>query len=145
MDNTTTTAVPNPPETTSQLIRQVRKYTRRNKGADDKIRIILEGMKREVSISDLCRQEKISPAIYYNWLRDFMEAGKARLKGDTVRSATKGDVEDLKGENERLKILLAEQMLRRDLQRICEAPRRVERRFPGAGLKLRNRRRRQPR
>jgi len=72
MDNTTTTAVQDPPETTSQLICQVRKYTRRNKGADDKIRIILEGMKREVSISDLCRQEK--KMLYYN-------AGKKRNDG----------------------------------------------------------------
>jgi len=100
-----------PPETVAGLIRKVRKYTRHKVTSEDKIRIILEGMKREVSIADLCRQEKINPAIYYSWLKDFMEAGKARLKGDSLREANRDEVIQLKQENEQLKVLMAEQML----------------------------------
>jgi len=111
MDSTTNTAVKSPPETVSQLIRQVRKYTRHKMAAEDKIRIILEGMKREVSVADLCRKEKISPAIYYNWLKDFMEAGKRRLQGDSRRQANEDEVNGLKKENEQLKVMIAETML----------------------------------
>jgi len=77
MEETTKTAVQDPPETAAGLIRKVRKYTRRKIGSEDKIRIILEGMKREVSIAELCRQERIKPAIYYSWLKDFMESRRS--------------------------------------------------------------------
>lgn len=90
---------------------KVRRYTRHKYSAEDKIRIILEGMKREISVMDLCRKENIPPAIYYHWVKDFMEAGKARLMGDTKRNATDGEVKNLRRENEKLKVLLAEQVL----------------------------------
>jgi transposase len=111
METATQTAVHHPPETTNQLLRQVRKYTRRKFAAEDKIRIILEGLKREVSVSELCRIERISPHIYYAWLKDFMEAGKARLKGDSKRHANTGEVDALRMENEQLKVLVAEKTL----------------------------------
>ena len=93
------------------FIGKVRRYTRRKYSAEDKIRIILEGMKREISVVELCRKEGLSPAIYYNWVKDFMEAGKARLMGDSRRNATDSEVKGLRHENERLKVILAEQML----------------------------------
>lgn len=89
----------------------VRRYTRHKYSAEDKIRIVLEGMKREISVVELCRKESITPAVYYNWVKDFMEAGKARLMGDSRRNATDGEVKNLRRENERLKVLLAEQIL----------------------------------
>lgn len=111
MENGVQTQVQDPPESAVQLIRKVRKYTRHRLSAEDKIRIILEGMKREMSVADLCRRERINPAIYYTWLKDFMEAGKCRLKGDVLREANRDEVVRLKQENERLKVLMAEQVL----------------------------------
>ena len=99
------------PGSTAKLIRNVRKATRRKFTAEDKIRIVLEGFRKEIPISDLCRKEKISSAIYYVWLKDFMEAGKSRLKGDSLRSANEQEVKHLKEENSRLKELVAEQAL----------------------------------
>jgi transposase len=99
------------PGSTRKLIRSVRKATRRKFTAEDKIRIVLEGFRKEIPISDLCRQERISSAIYYIWLKDFMEAGKSRLKGDSLRSANEQEVKNLKEENARLKELVAEQAL----------------------------------
>lgn len=98
-------------ENARTFITKVRRYTRRKYSAEDKIRIILEGMKREISVAELCRKEGISPNIYYSWVKDFMEAGKARLKGDNHRSATHNEVKNLRRENNRLKVILAEQML----------------------------------
>ena len=92
----------------ARLIRDVRRKTRRRVSAEDKIRIVLEGFRKEIQITDLCRREGISTCIYYDWLKDFMEAGKARLKGDTLRSATASEVKTLKEENARLKELVAE-------------------------------------
>ena len=99
------------PESAQAFMGKVRRYTRRKYNAEDKIRIILEGMKREVSVADLCRKEGISPNIYYIWAKDFMEAGKARLMGDNRRQATDSEVKSLRRENSRLKVILAEQML----------------------------------
>jgi len=103
------------PETAGQLIRKVRKYTRRRYTAEDKIRIVLEGVRKEISISDLCRQERIHPHIYYKWLKDFMEAGKNRLRGDTLRHANGEEVDHLKAENKRLKEMVADQLLANEL------------------------------
>ena len=91
-----------------RLIRKVRQATRRRYSAEEKIRIVMEGIRGDDSVSDLCRREGISSNVYYKWLKEFMEAGKARLKGDEKRDATRGEVEDLKRENERLKVLVAE-------------------------------------
>jgi transposase len=95
----------------AKLIREVRAQTRRRFSAEDKIRIVLEGFRKEMPVSDLCRREGISSALYYSWLKDFMEAGKARLKGDTLRDATQGEVKGLRQENARLKELVGEQAL----------------------------------
>ena len=91
-----------------RLIRKVRQSTRRRYSAEEKIRIVMEGIRGDDSISDLCRREGISSNVYYKWLKEFMEAGKARLKGDEKRDATRGEIENLKRENERLKVLVAE-------------------------------------
>lgn len=99
----------------ARLIREVKTRTRRRFSAEEKIRIVLEGFRKETPISELCRKENLSTAIYYSWLKDFMEAGKARLKGDTVRNATKSEVRELHEENDRLKMALAERVLEAEL------------------------------
>ena len=93
---------------TKQLIRDIKRITRRKFTAEEKIRIVLEGFRRDTPIRDLCRREGIKPSTYYAWLKDFMEAGKDRLTRDTVRDATRGEVQDIKRENVRLKQLVAE-------------------------------------
>jgi transposase len=93
---------------TRQFVRRVRRVTRRRFTPEEKVRIVLEGFRGEVKVSELCRREGIRPNVYYAWLKDFMEAGKVRLQADTVRDATQVEVEGLKRENERLKQLVAE-------------------------------------
>jgi len=95
-------------ETARQLIRRAKRASRRKFPAEEKIRIVMEGIRAEVSIADLCRREGIHPTIYYKWLKDFMEAGKGRLRGDARREATNDEVTQLRGENERLKQLVAD-------------------------------------
>jgi len=99
------------PGSAAKLIREVKRRTYKKVLVDDKIRIVLEGFRKELPTSDLCRRENISTAIYYSWLKDFMEAGKARLKGDGLRDATKSEVKHLREENDRLKALAGEQAL----------------------------------
>ncbi len=93
---------------TRSLIRDIRRVTRRKFTPEEKIRIVLEGFRRDTPIRDLCRREGIRPATYYAWLKDFMEAGKERLQRDTVRDATKAEVGELKRECAQLKQLVAE-------------------------------------
>ncbi len=95
-------------EETKQFVRRVRRVTRRKFTPEEKVRVVLEGFRGEVKVSELCRREGIRPNVYYAWLKAFMEAGKTRLKADTVRDATQVEVEGLKRENERLKQLVAE-------------------------------------
>ena len=85
-------------EETRGFIRQVRRVTRRKFTPEEKIRIVLEGFRHEVPIRDLCRREGIRPNVYYAWLKDFMEAGKERLARDTVRDASRAEVDSLKRE-----------------------------------------------
>ena len=99
------------PGSAAKLIREVKYKTRKRVSSEDKIRIVLEGLRGELSTSDLCRRESISTAIYYSWLKNFMEAGKARLKGDGLRDATTSEVKHLRDENSRLKELLGEAAL----------------------------------
>ena len=99
------------PGSTAQLIRRVRKATERKFSAEEKIRIVLEGFRKELPVSELCRWEGISASIYYSWLKQFMEAGKGRLKGDTLRDATSDEVKQLRQENRQLKELLGQQAL----------------------------------
>ena len=103
-----TSANQNLPQSAEQFMKQVRRQTRKKFTAEEKIRIVLEGMKREVPVSELCRREGINAAAYYSWVKCFMEAGKSRLKGDSLRDANRDKVQKLKRENEQLKTLLGE-------------------------------------
>jgi len=94
------------------VVRDIRRNTRRKYTSEEKIRIVLEGLKGEVSISELCRREGIVSNLYYRWSKDFLEAGKKRLAGDTTREATSSDVGDLRSENDQLKQLVAELSLK---------------------------------
>ena len=88
------------------VVREIKRKTRRKYSSEEKIRIILEGLRGEESIAELCRREGISPNLYYRWSKEFLEAGKKRLKGDTKREATSGEVLALRSENEQLKQLV---------------------------------------
>lgn len=93
---------------TQAFVRQVRAVTRRRYTAEEKIRIVLEGFRREVTVNDLCRREGIKPSAYYAWTKEFMEAGKERLARDAARDATRSEVQQLHRENGDLKHLVAE-------------------------------------
>jgi transposase len=93
---------------TKQLIRDIKHITRRKFTAEEKIRIVLEGFRRDTPIRDLCHRESIKPSTYYAWLKDFMEAGKERLTRDITRDATRAEIQELKRDNARLKMLVAE-------------------------------------
>ena len=95
-------------ENARQVVRRTRNVTRRKYTPEEKVRIVIEGIHGEISVSALCRREGINPGVYYKWLKDYMEAGKLRLKGDTLREANKAEVDALKRENERLKELVAQ-------------------------------------
>jgi len=95
-----------------KIVREIKRRTRRKFSSEEKIRIVLEGLKGEQSIAELCRREGISPNLYYNWSKEFLEAGKRRLMGDTQREATSSQVIGLKRENQHLKELAAELLLK---------------------------------
>ena len=95
-------------KSTSSLISDLKRKTRKSYSSEEKIRIIIEGMRGETTIAELCRKEGISQANYYKWSKDFMEAGNKRLSGDTMREANTSEVQELKGENIDLKELVAE-------------------------------------
>ena len=86
-----------------KVVQDIRRKTRRRFSAEEKIRIVLEGLRGEESIAGLCRREGLNPNLYYRWSKEFLEAGKRRLVGDTTREATSTDVTDLRQENSRLK------------------------------------------
>ena len=109
-------------EETKSFIRHVRRITRRKFTSEEKIRIVLEGFRHEVAVRDLCRREGIRPNVYYAWLKDFMEAGRERLARDTVRDATRAEVDGVKRENGRLKQLVAELSLGVHLLKKTEVP-----------------------
>jgi transposase len=109
-------------EETRSFIKKVRRITRRKYTPEEKIRIVLEGFRHEVPIRDLCRREGIKPNVYYAWLRDFMEAGKTRLARDTVRDATRTEVDGFRRENERLKQLVADLSLQVHILKKTEVP-----------------------
>ena len=94
------------------VIKQIRKATKKKVYAEEKIRIVLEGLRAEIPISELCRKEGISAATYYKWSKDFLDAGKNGLTLQTKRNATSDEVKYLKTENEDLKKALAEAMLK---------------------------------
>ena len=98
--------------TAEETVRNIRRKTRKKYSGEEKIRIVLEGLRGEETIAELCRREGISPNLYYNWSKEFLEAGKRRLQGNTKRQATSTEVTDLRRENSQLKEMLAEMALR---------------------------------
>ena len=94
------------------VVREIKRKTRRKFTSEERIRIILEGLKGEDSIAAICRREGIAPSLYYKWSKSFLEAGKRRLKGDTIREANSDEVAEIRKENEQLKQLVAELSLK---------------------------------
>ena len=99
------------PDSAEKTVRDIRRATRRHHSAEEKIRIVLEGLRGEDSIAELCRKEGINQNLYYRWSKEFLEAGKKRLAGDTVREATSDEVKELKAEARQLKETLAEVLI----------------------------------
>ena len=100
-----------PKPSAEKVIKDIRRATRKQYGAEEKIRIVLEGLRGEESIAALCRREGIAESLYYNWSKEFLEAGKKRLAGDTARAATTDEVKVLRRETRDLKEVVAEQAL----------------------------------
>src|SRR6478735_2596361 len=96
------------PDSAEKTVRDSRRATRRHHSAEEKSRIVLEGLRGEHSIAELCRKEGIVQNLYYRWSKDFLEAGKKRLAGDTARAATSDEVKDLRREASALKEVVAE-------------------------------------
>ena len=94
-----------------KTVRDIRRATRRHYSAEEKIRIVLEGLRGEDSIAELCRREGINSNVYYRWSKEFLEAGKKRLSGDTAREATSDEVKQLRSEATNLKETLAELLM----------------------------------
>ena len=94
--------------TPEQIVKDIRRVTRKHHSAEEKIRIVLEGLRGEYSIAELCRREGIAESLYYSWSKEFLEAGKKRLAGDTARAATSGEVKDLRREVRDMKVLVAD-------------------------------------
>ena len=94
-----------------KTVRDIRRKTRRHRSSEEKIRVVLSGLRGEESIAELCRREGIAESLYYSWSKDFLEAGKKRLAGDTARAATSDEVKTLRAEAHDLKEALVEQML----------------------------------
>ena len=95
-------------EEAEKTVRDIRRVTRRQYSAEDKVRIVIAGLRGEDSIAELCRKEGINQNLYYRWSKDFLEAGKKRLAGDTARAATSDEVKDLRREANALKEVVAE-------------------------------------
>ena len=106
-----------PHGTAEAHVREIRRATRKQYSAEEKIRIVLEGLRSEYSIAELCRREGIAESLYYKWSKDFLEAGKKRLSGDTARQATSSEVKELRQEASDLKEALAETLLENRLLR----------------------------
>ena len=104
--------------TSTSYIKDIKRKTRRKFSAEEKIRIVIEGLRGEESVAELCRREGIASNLYYRWSKDFLEAGKSRLLGDTQREANTSEVEELRKQNGDLKEVVAELTLKnRDLKK----------------------------
>jgi transposase len=103
---------PKTKQSPESVVREIKRKTRRKFNSEEKIRIILEGLRGEESIASICRRERMAPSMYYKWSKAFLEAGKQRLKGDTIREANSDEVAELRKENEQLKELVAELSLK---------------------------------
>jgi len=98
-------------DSAEKTVRDIRRATRRQYSAEEKIRIVLEGLRGETGVAELCRKEGIAQSMYYGWSKEFLEAGKRRLAGDTAREATSDEVKTLRAEARQLKEALAEATL----------------------------------
>ena len=102
----------NPPKAPAeQVVKDIRRATRRHYSAEDKVRIVLSGLRGEESIAELCRKEGIAQGLYYSWSKEFLEVGKKRLAGDTARAATSDEVRSMRGQTQALKETVADLML----------------------------------
>ncbi len=109
-----------PKSEAERRVKEIRRKTRKKYSAEDKIRIIIEGLRGEDSIAALCRKEGIAQNLYYKWSKDFMEAGKKRLAGDIIREANSSEVDSLRAENNHLKQLYASLAMKADvLKKSC--------------------------
>jgi transposase len=97
-----------PATTSEQVVKDIRRATRKHHSAEEKIRIVLDGLRGEYSIAELCRREGIAESLYYSWSKEFLEAGKRRLAGDTERSASTPEVKELRREVRDMKVLVAD-------------------------------------
>ena len=97
-----------PMTSSERIVKDIRRATRKHHSAEEKIRIVLDGLRGEYSIAELCRREGIAESLYYSWSKEFLEAGKRRLAGDTTRAATGGEVKDLRHEVRDMKVLVAD-------------------------------------
>jgi len=97
-----------PNRSSEQVVKDIRRATRKQHSAEEKIRIVLDGLRGESSIAELCRREAIAESLYYSWSKEFLEAGKKRLAGDTARAATSTEVKDLRREVRDMKVLVAD-------------------------------------
>jgi len=95
-------------EPAEKVVKDIRRATRKRHSAEEKIRIVLSGLRGEESIAELCRREGIAQSLYYSWSKEFLEAGKKRLAGDAAREATAGEVKELRKEATALKEIVAE-------------------------------------
>jgi transposase len=102
-------------QTTENFIKEIRRKTKRQFTSEQKITIVMEALRAEISVADICRKYSIHLSQFYKWNKEFMEAGKKRLAGDTTRDATKEEVNELRNENARLKEMVADLMLRYDI------------------------------
>ena len=98
-------------KSSEKIVKDIRRATRKRRSPEEKIHIVLDGLRGEESIAELCRREGIVESLYYSWSKEFLEAGKKRLAGDTARQATSNEVKALRAEARDLKEALAEQML----------------------------------
>src|SRR5678809_779208 len=98
-------------QSSEQIVKGIRRATRKRYSAEEKICIVLDGLRGEYSIAELCRREGIAESMYYSWSKEFLEAGKRRLAGDTARAATTDEVKQLRREAQDLKEVVAEQAL----------------------------------
>lgn len=105
----------NAKKSSASLIKDIKRRTNRTYNTEEKIRIVIEGMRGEDTIAAICRKYGINDSLYYKWSKDFIEAGKKRLSGDTDRDATAGEVQHLRKENENLKKAVADLYLHNDL------------------------------
>ena len=100
------------PKNAEAVIKDIRRRTKRKFSSEEKIRIVISGLRVDESINTICRKEGIAPALYYRWSKDFIEAGKRRLNGDTLREANTDEVNQIRNVNAELKNLVAELMLK---------------------------------